>query len=96
VHFDCFFEAGTLAERGIGAIERSMENSRSGLKQLPGASLEIGNEVFLLDSRDGMKELAGTVTNGLALGTALAMGHGDIVKILGARGTCHRFARSLE
>jgi hypothetical protein len=66
-HFDCFFEAGTLAERGIGTIERSMEKSRSGLKQLPGASLEIGNEVFFLDSRDGMKELAGTVINGLAL-----------------------------
>jgi hypothetical protein len=94
-HFDYFFEAGTLAERDIETIERSMEKSRAGLEQLLGARFEIRNRVFLVASRARMKELVGRETNGLALGTASAMVYGETIKALGAHETCHNFARSL-
>ncbi len=94
-HFDYFFEAGTLAERDIEAIGRSMEKSRAGLEQLLGAALENRNQVFVVDSRARIKALAGRETNGFAFGTASAMVYSTTINALGAHETCHNVARSL-
>jgi len=92
--FNYFFEPSSTAERDIVMIKAAVEQSRArALKLLGETAGPPGVSVFIVETRDRMKELTGTPQNAWSTPQVISFVYGDQVKAVGAHEDRHILAR---
>jgi hypothetical protein len=92
--FEYFFEPSSSAERDIEKIKTLVEQARAHALRLLGETAgPRGVSVFIVETRDRMKELTGTPQNAWSTPQVISFVYGDQVKAVGAHEDCHVLAR---